>query len=144
MNYEWHYALNQYNGKLDEFKHWMYEGKRAAEEHLRLVRLFKREHEYDLPKIHQQCSCSKPVDIKDNFLTCAIGVRCSECPHLKALEQSKMSQDEVYEAKSWTCISHIMHELGSGKFIDTSMGYILTEDDKVFWNNVHQSMSSGE
>lgn len=141
-NYEWHHALNDYN-KIEsgEFKHWMYDALTCKNEVPRLARLFKAEREDKLPKIHQQCSMQAPVELKENFLTCCIGTKCKECPHLKALEL-KLSGDELDNAKAWTCTVHILKQ--PTRSIDSSEGFILTEDDKMFWQNVYKSMSSDE
>lgn len=144
-NYDWHRALNEYNqvGSGD-FKHWMYEALSASTEVHRLSLLFKKERLGELPKLHRQCSVSKTEEVKDNHLSCCIGTECRKCPHLLSLQKSKMSQEELDTAKAWTCVSHILHTLGSGVHLDTSEGYLLTEDDKMFWSTVYESMSNFE
>lgn len=143
-DHEWHVALNKYNevGSGD-FRHWMYEAKTAASEVPRMELLFKRERLGQLPKTHQQCSMSAPEPVDDNHLSCCMGVECRKCPHLLALESPKMSPEAIDRAKAWTCASHILHKLGDNKYsLDTSEGYLLTTDDKIFWKKTYESMSN--
>lgn len=143
-NHEWHVALNVYNQVGGDFRHWMYEAKTASSEIDRLKLLFKREREGGLPKVHRQCSFSEEEKVEDNHLTCCIGTECRQCPHLLALETKGLTGPDLDNAKAWTCVSHIMHTIGSGVSLDTSEGYILTTDDRMFWQNVYQSMSNFE
>lgn len=144
-NHEWHVALNKYNDVREgEFRHWMYEAKRGAEEQPRLAKLFRAQREGTLPKVHQQCSLSAPVEMKENNLTCSLGVRCRECPHLMALAEAKMEVADLDEAQAWTCVGHILQEIGSGKHVDTSEGMVMTDSDRMFWDNVYRSMSADD
>lgn len=141
-DYEWHVSLNKYNQVGDDsFRHWMYEAKRLYSEIPRLPILFKRERKGELNKVHKQCSFSEEQEVTDNHLTCCLGIECRKCPHLLALENAKAPPDDIDEIKAFTCISHILHESGKGH-IDTSEGYILTTDDRMYWQNVYESMSN--
>lgn len=141
LDYEWHYKLNDYNTIGNgNFNHWMYEAKRGASEIERMQRQFKAERLGELPKIHKQCSMSAPVEVKENYLTCCIGERCSECPYLKAVSKAKATPEEIDFIKSWTCLAHILSK--PNHEIDTSEGYLLTVDDRMYWQNVYQSLSS--
>lgn len=140
-DHEWHVALNQYNQIGGEFRHWMYRAKEASREVGRLARLFRAEREGTLPKIHRQCSLSPAEPIPENKLTCCLGVVCNECPHLKAIRMAKLSEQDAYDAMAWTCVGHILEESAT-KHVDTSEGFILTTDDRMFWNNVYQSMAA--
>jgi hypothetical protein len=137
----WHVALNRFNQKSKTMHHWMYEAKRLAQEANRLPILFKKEREGDLPTIHKQCSLSASEKVIDNHLTCCLGVECRKCEHLMAIDLAEMPPEQKDEAKAWTCCSHILHECGKPGIIDTSEGYVLTVDDRMFWNNVYRSMS---
>lgn len=139
FDHEWHVALNKFNSVGGEFHHWMYEAKNAYNELHRLPRLFKAEREGTLTKTHKQCSFSAPVELTENFLTCCLGKKCAECSFLKAIDQAQIPDPEKDIAKAATCVGHILSDPGSK---DTSEGYILTEDDKMFWQNVYKNMSA--
>lgn len=136
-DHEWHVALNEYNQIGGEFRRWMYEAKSASREVPRMALLFSRERKCELPKIHRQCSMSEPVVVEDNKLTCCIGQVCKTCPHLIAIDKAAMPDEDKDIAKAWTCATHILIT----EDLDTSEGFILTEDDKMFWANVYDSMS---
>ena len=138
----WHVALNKFNSN-NAFQYWMYEAKRLANEVPRMVVMFGRERRGELPTIHRQCSHAKPEKLAENFLSCCLGKRCSECPYLHALE-AQLEGEELDRAKAWTCASHIQHQSGEHPHrFDTSEGYIQDETDKLFWSNVYKSLSSG-
>lgn len=141
-DYTWHRSLNDYNQVGGDFRHWMYEAMHISTEIPRLKLLFKMEREGKLPKAHKQCSFSEQEKVIDNHLSCCMGEECRKCPHLLALKAE--TQDALDSAKAHTCVSHILHELGRGQMLDTSEGYLLTEDDKMFWQNVYESMSNYE
>jgi hypothetical protein len=42
--------------------------------------------------------------------------------------------------QAWTCAAHILEECGK-RLIDTTEGYLMTEDDKMYWINVYSSMA---
>lgn len=134
FDHRWHLALNHAvinAGRWPEL-HWMYEAKNLAREASRLVALFKAEREGTLPKIHRQCSLSAPEPVPDNHLTCCLGTACRECPMLLALEPD-LAGEELDTARAWTCATHIAQEAGRHS-VDTSEGYILTTDDRMFWD----------
>lgn len=140
---KWHSALNRYvedkGLHRDSFPHIMYEAKRLSDEVPRMAMLFKMEREGKLPKIHRQCSHSLPEKVEDNHLTCCLGVECRACPMLLALEKAELIEDDIDLAKAWTCGTHILAE---GNRLDTSEGYILTTDDRMYWDNVYDSLAS--
>jgi len=142
---EWHVSINQFHygenfKKINEHQNWMYDAKNIADEVPRLTMLFKAERLRELPKIHQQCSHSEPKPVIDNHLSCCLGVKCKECPFLLALEGTNVSREQVDEIKAWTCVSHILNEK-SKRMIDDTEGYVVTEDDKMYWQNVYESLS---
>lgn len=141
---KWHGVLNGYNTAKNHHG-FMYEAKNIAEQMPLMIKLFNLEDANELPEIHQQCSQSKPEKI-DNYLICCKGVKCKECPHLKAIDNIKGTGDKidigtevVNELKALTCISHILSEGGD----INNEGYILTKSDVMFWNNVHESLAMG-
>lgn len=115
----------------------MYEAKAAADEIPRLKMLFERERRGELAKIHSHF-CHEPEPIQENHLTCCLGKRCSECPMLKALDAIKGTDEERDFAKAMTCVTHIISEGGDM----ANEGYILTVDDRMYWDNVYKSLSS--
>lgn len=145
-DHEWHVALNQYNSPKmgKDFQHWMYNAKNAAKEVCRIARVFAAEREGRLTKVHKQCSMSEPVELKENFTTCVLGQKCRECPHLIAISAANMPIEQVDQAQAWTCVGHILQELGKQPHIDISEGFVLTEDDRMFWENVYDSMRVGD
>ena len=144
FRHKWHVAINAFNdGKMgsEEWCHWMYDAKDMSDEVRRMALLFKKERLGELTKIHRQCNMSPEQEIIDNHLTCCIGTECRKCPHLLALERIKDAvPEQIDEAKAWTCAAHIMGQ--SNKSLDKSEGWILTEDDKMFWQQTYESMSN--
>jgi hypothetical protein len=145
--HEWHVAINQYHygenyKKVNEYQSWLYDAKTIADEVPRLVMLFKAERLGELPQVHQQCSRSEVEQVKSNHLSCCMGVKCKECPFLLALEGSNVSLESLDEIKAWTCVTHILTEKAKNPMsFDDSEGFIVTEDDKMYWQHVYKSLS---
>lgn len=147
LNHEWHVAVNKHS---DEWRkagngwgevRFMYDAKKMADEVPRMVMLFRREREGALPQTHQQCSRQAPVPVKDNHLTCCKGVNTRECPHLLALEKiARCDPADVDAAKAWTCAAHIVSTGGD----IMNEGFLLRVDDRMFWDNVYDSLAQGE
>lgn len=143
LDHEWHVAINHYSYELRKVNRphesFMYEAKKAADEVPRLIALFKAERDGKLRKTHKQCSQQESALVEDNHLTCCLGVKCRECPFLLALDKIDRCKDEdIDTAKAWTCATHIVSK--GGDFMGE--GYILTVDDRMFWDNVHQSLAA--
>lgn len=143
--YKWHRAINDHSdaerkaGK--EWPRWMYDAKKAACEVPRLALLFQREREKKLQTSFRLCACcSEGKHITDNDLTCCLGVKCRECPHLAALDTVGMTPEETDWIKAWTCSGHI---LASGGDVQNE-GFVLTVDDRMFWDRVCRSMADGD
>ena len=144
LSHEWHVAVNRHadawrkDGKERDAMRFMYEAKTMADEVPRMVVLFKAEREKALPQTHQQCSMQDPVPVKDNHLSCCLGVKARECPHLLALEKvERCTPDDVDTAKAWTCAAHIVSKGGD----HMNEGYLLRVDDRMFWDNVYASLA---
>lgn len=141
-DHPWHVAVNRLHDerreKNEERSRFMYEAKAAAHEVPRLMLLFKDEREGRLTKIHRQCTLSPTEHVVDNHLTCCLGVECRKCPELLALEKAELTPEAIDRAKAWTCVAHVLSKGGdvSGE------GYILTEDDKMFWQRTYESMAA--
>ena len=142
FNHEWHVAINNHVDNQQENRpRFMYEAKTVADEVPRMVMLFKLEREQILPSVHIQCSRSKKMPIENNHLTCCLGVKTKECPHLLALEKIKRCKPEdIDSAKAWTCATHIISKGGDM----AGEGYLLTEGDRMYWNNVYENLSQQE
>lgn len=141
FRHEWHVAVNKYhNGKVgtSEWRHWMYEAMTMADEVPRMARLFRMERRGELAKTHKQCSMTPDVPVPNNHLKCCLGVKCEECPELRALNLiAYCTPEERDMAKAWTCAAHIVSEGG-----DTAReGYILDVSDRMFWDNTYESLS---
>jgi hypothetical protein len=147
MMHRWHVAINQHVQPLNgERPNWgdarfMYEAKSAADELPRLTYLFKKEREGGLSKRLHMCSHDHHgADVPDNHLTCCLGVRCGECPFLKALDAAELTDEQRDFTKAWTCVTHIISKGGDL----AREGYVLTVDDRMYWDNVYRSLSMSE
>ena len=146
----WHEWFNQQK----PHDHTLYEFKTMMHELQRLPIWFKKQREGKLPKIHRQCSQSAPEPIKDNKLICALGVKVPDCSILKSLEEyfskrresyTGITEDDMDKVKAATCCWHIFKESTvEGKHLDTSDGYIQDESDRMYWNNVCESLSKSD
>lgn len=143
-DYPWHGAINRHcDGQREAGKEWprfMYDAKHAAGEVSRLPLLFAREREGKLCKTFRLCSCcSEGKHIVDNHLTCCLGVECRKCPHLAALDKAEgMTPEQIDQMKAWTCVAHILANGGDRM----GEGFIITVDDRMFWDRVCQSLAS--
>jgi len=146
INQQWHVAINEYvlplnkpggRPKWDETR-FMYDAKTDSQEVPRLAYLFKQERTGKLRKVHQQCSHSRPEAVPDNHLTCCLGVKCSECPHLKGLDAAKVSPEMRDWFKAWTRATHIISKGGDM----AGEGYILTVDDRMYWDTVYSHLAA--
>lgn len=144
IDHEWHVAINRFHWpKVDgppikDFRHWMYEAKRAWGEVPRLILLHRAEREGTLAKTHRHCSRSPEEAVPENHLTCCLGVKCRECPELLALDAAKLTDEERDEAKAWTCTAHILTKGGDR----AGEGYLLTVDDRMFWDRTYANMAA--
>jgi hypothetical protein len=102
-----------------------------------MVYVLRLEREGKMPQQHKQCSESDPVPVQDNHLTCCLGVECRKCPELLALEKADMPPPQIDVAKAWTCAAHIVSQGGDV----AGEGYLLTTDDRMYWDNVYKSLA---
>lgn len=139
FDHRWHVAINRAEAPGGwEAKRFMYDAKHAAHEVPRLAAVFGRERRGQLTKTHIQCSHSSPEPVPENYTTCCLGARCSECPFLLAIEaQEELTEDQRDLAKAWTCVTHIISKGGDV----AGEGYILTVDDRMYWENLYRSMA---
>lgn len=142
----WHVAINahaqefQKGGGSWQDMRFMYEAKTAAGEVPRLAFVFRREREGKLTQTHHQCSHDhEGTPVPDNHLTCCLGVECRACPHLLALDAAEVEPEELDVIKAWTCVTHIISQGGDM----AGEGYVLAEDDRMFWDNVYTSLAMG-
>ncbi len=146
LSHEWHVAINRHSdeerkaGKEWGESRFMYDAKSIADEVPRMTILFRMEREKGLPKTHKQCSMQPPEPIQDNHLSCCLGVKARECPHLLALEKiERCTPEDIDAAKAWTCAAHIVSKGGDLM----NEGYMLTVSDRMYWDNVHASLAQG-
>lgn len=57
---------------------------------------------------------------------------------IKALDEIKGTDEERDFAKAMTCVAHIISEGGDM----ANEGYIMTVDDRMYWDNVYSSLAS--
>lgn len=161
-NHLWHVWINQRqeeNRKEDpkrEHEHSLYEFKSMLEflthGHIRIQEAF----EGKLPVKHQQCSLSSVEPINNNVLKCSLeGTDVTQCPILlgikkvfedHAAKDYQEAQPEVFKIMANTCAWHTYHKncnvTDKWGGVDTSMGYLMDESDRMFWSRVHENMSS--
>lgn len=140
FDHRWHVGINA----SQSHEHFMYEAKAASQEVGRLTYWFARERLDEMPKLHRHCSLSPTVPVEDNHLTCCLGVECRKCPFLAALDKADLDGDERDRAKAWTCVAHVLTESGKKPMLDTSEGYVLTTDDRMFWDETYRSLAAGD
>lgn len=140
-DHPWHVAINAHSQAVGyPTMRWMYTAKQMADEVPRLALLFARERLGQLPVIHHQCSRDVQGEaVADNHLTCCLGVECRACPHLMAIDAVPRPDEERDVMKAWTCATHIL----TAPTCDASEGFVLTEDDKMYWQNVYASLAEG-
>ena len=144
--HEWHKAINKFHlrdfpPKKENSRPWMYDAKNLCDEIPRMAMLFSKERMKILPSIHKQCLLSPSEKINDNHLTCCLGVECRKCEELLALEKADLPKEQIDQVKAWTCAAHILSAKRE-RFVDDTEGYLLTEDDKMFWSNVYESLAA--
>lgn len=144
FGHEWHVAVNAHAQACreggQEWPRFMYEAMDARHEVPRLTAIIGMERRGELTRTHQQCSLTPVEPVADNHLSCCLGVECRKCPHLLALDSAKLTPEQIDEAKAWTCVSHILMSGGD----TANEGFLLTVDDRMFWDNTHESMARGE
>lgn len=129
----------------------------------------KKAMEKQLPQVHQQCSHTTPVPIKDNEVLCWLGQNVAKCPILADLQATfdrerqrtypdgrpsyyaDITQDDVYRVMGYVCTWHLLmsdvatkdNELPPGSFVDWNEGAFQDKSDRMFWSNVYKSLSQG-
>ena len=143
FRHAWHVAINRFNDartdRGDDWCHFLYAAKDAADEVPRLAMLFKMERDKKLPAVLKRCSLSKPEPIPENHLTCCLGTKCAECKYLAAIEGAEITDEQKDTAKAWTCVTHA---IGKGRNVDTSEGVVMTVGDRMYWNGVYESLAT--
>lgn len=154
----WHVWMNRRNFDRKDgapHEHSLYEFKSMLEFLEYGHRVIKDAFEGTLSKIHRQCSRSQPVQLEENVLKCACeGVDVTKCPILLDVKQTfddnkaryDVPVEMLYRTMAKTCAWHTYKvSCGieeKGFQIDTSEGYLLDTSDRMFWDNVYQSMST--
>lgn len=158
----WHVWINRRQQELGgaPWEHSLYEFKNMLEFLSYGAGQIESAFEGKLPQTHQQCS-HQPVEQLPvlNTLKCSReGVDVTKCPILQSLAEAfreettreRFPKDHpksvLYDLMAKTCAWHIYTGAinapeGHQFRFDTSMGYLLDETDRVFWDRVHSSMS---
>ncbi len=172
LNHIWHVWINrrqQERGKDQPWEHSLYEFKSMLEFLSYGAKQIQEAFEGKLPQIHQQCSHQPVEQLKVlNTLKCSReAVDVTKCPILLSLRETfteelnrilpfngekaspKLKPEDVYDLMAKTCAWHIYEEAcgvpqGHHFSIDTSMGYLLDETDRIFWDRVHTSLAMSD
>lgn len=141
MRQKWHEQVNRHahGFRGDDWPRFMYEAMHLFDEVPRLTLLHGRERRGELARTTRHCSFSPTEAVPDNHLSCCLGVKCRECPHLLALDKAVLTPEQIDEAKAWTCAAHIV---ASGGDV-ANEGYLLTVDDRMFWDRTYESLAAG-
>lgn len=165
ISHEWHVALNQYDAPFSsdsgtstdasgDAKGFMYDAKHLADELPRMILVFGMERRAELAKVHHQCSRDAEGEpVRDNHLTCCLGIECRACPHLAVIDRVATRRDytvrpsvevpvtgeERDAMKAYTCAAHILSSGGD----PANEGWLVTVDDRMYWDNVHRSLATG-
>lgn len=128
---------------------WLYAAKEAAAERKRLPRLFALEREKKLPTSFQHCSHSPTEALpKPNVLKCCLGQVVCECPILNDVIRPLDGQfpaTMLDEIQADTCVGHILWESAkAGHGLDGNEGYVQDVTDRMFWDRMASSLSSGD
>lgn len=151
MLHEWHVQINRHHESRRAdgaaWLHWMYMGKTLADEVPRMALLHGMERRGELANTHVQChhaACDNtPQEVPDNHLSCGLGVKCRECPHLLVLNDAKLTPEQLDYAKAWTCAAHMLEE-NKGKDCSGGEGWLTTVDDRMYWDRVYQNMAADD
>lgn len=153
----WHCWINkrqQERSKDEPWEHSLYEFKSMLQFLTYGAKQIKDAFEGKLPQTHRQCS-HHPVEKLPvlNVLKCSReGTDVTKCPLLQSLaavfDETKVEpkpRTMLYDLMAKTCAWHIYAKAvgipeGHHFAIDTSMGYLMDETDRMFWNRVHTSM----
>jgi hypothetical protein len=169
LDHIWHVWINkrqQERGKDEPWEHSLYEFKNMLQFLTYGAKQIKDAFDGKLPQTHQQCSHQPVEQLKVlNVLKCSReGIDVTQCPILLSLRDSfqaeadrvypfngnkaypDLNPDAMYDLMAKTCAWHI-YAMAVGvpegyRFaIDTSMGYLMDETDRIFWGRVHSSMA---
>lgn len=172
LDHIWHVWINKRQherGEDEPWEHSLYEFKNMLQFLTYGAKQIKDAFEGNLPQTHQECSLQPVEQLRVlNVLKCSReGVDVTQCPILLSLRDSFMAElervypfngekaypdlspDALYDLMAKTCAWHIYEEAcgvpkGHHFSIDTSMGYLLDETDRVFWDRVHSSMAMSD
>jgi hypothetical protein len=170
LDHIWHVWINRRQherGNEAPWEHSLYEFKSMLQFLTYGAKQIKEAFDGKLPQTHQQCSHQPVEQLKVlNTLKCSReGIDVTTCPILLSLRDTfqtelervypfngkkanpDLSPDAVYDLMAKTCAWHIYAEAvgipeGHHFAIDTSMGYLIDETDRIFWNRVHDSMAT--
>ncbi len=172
LDHIWHVWINKRQQERNDqakWEHSLYEFKTMLQFLTYGAKQIRTAFEGLLPQTHQQCS-HQPVEQLPvlNTLKCSReGIDVTKCPILLSLRETfeaertriypfngkaanpDLKPEAVYDLMAKTCAWHIYTEAtgtpeGHHFSIDTSMGYLLDETDRIFWDRVHSSMAMSD
>lgn len=152
----WHVWINRRQSERNDHAKWehsLYEFKNMLQFLTYGAKQIQGAFEGKLPQTYRQCS-HQPVEQLPvlNVLKCSReGEDVTKCPILKSLsavfdeETKTLPRSVLYDLMAKTCAWHIYTAAtgtpdGHYFSIDTSMGYLLDETDRMFWDRVHSNM----
>jgi len=169
LDHIWHIWINRRQQERDKdapWEHSLYEFKSMLQFLSYGAKQIKEAFDGKLPQTHQQCSHQPVEQLKVlNVLKCSReAIDVTKCPILLSLQETfngeldrvypfngqkanpNLSPDAVYDLMAKTCAWHIYEQAcgiskGHHFSIDTSMGYLMDETDRIFWDRVHDSMA---
>lgn len=154
----WHVWINKRQQERNDHTKWehsLYEFKNMLQFLTYGANQIQAAFEGTLPQTHQQCS-HQPIEQLPvlNVLKCSReGVDVTKCPILQSLTKvfdesgDGLPRTTLYELMAKTCAWHIYTGAigapeGHHWAYDTSMGYLLDETDRIFWNRIHENMAT--
>jgi hypothetical protein len=159
----WHVWLNMWNQRqAAKFDHSMYEFKSMLDFLSYGKEQIEKAFTGQLRSTHRQCSRCESEPIDNNKLSCAFGTDVTQCEILQSIRTtfdekrnrecgvlgkhySGVSDQDLYRVMANTCAWHMYTEpIKTGRFIDTSEGWLTDTSDRMFWQRVHESMAGSD
>lgn len=158
----WHVWLNSRNRTADAFDHSMYEFKSMLAFLGYGADQIEEAYTGKLRTTHRQCSRCEPEKIEGNKLSCALGKDVTECEILLSIRDTFNSERdrecgvlgkhyanvpdrEMFRVMANTCAWHMYTDpVRTGRFIDTSEGWLTDVSDRMFWSRVYDNMAQSD
>lgn len=142
-----HTRINKLSSELGYSEvRFMYTAKDLPGEIERMKSQHRRERLGTLPNQFVKCATfqSPAVPIENNYLQCALGVKCKECKYLKAIDEVQTADPSLIdEMKAYTCATHIVQQIATKQY-DMSEGFLQDKEDRMYWQNLYKSLAMSE